>query len=92
MTSHAYDAWADGNIDPDERWGQTDCGRNLDAAVATLRDIVSLTEEGLPAATVADRVQAIARACLSRLGIPVPPAVEDLGEPCGQCFPDDPTF
>jgi hypothetical protein len=90
MTSHAYDAFADANLDPQPMDRQANAER--DTAIATLRDIVRLTEENLPPTTVAARVQAIARACLSRLGVPVPVEVEDLGGGSGQCFPDDPPF
>ena len=87
MTSHTFNSWNDANPDLDVRWGQSECGRDLDAAVNTLRDIVALTEDTLPATTVAARVQQIARAALVRLGAPAPVEVEDCDR-SGQCFPD----
>ena len=84
MTKHAFQDWQDNNETPDN-------GHAPDAAVNTLRDILSLAEENLPAATVAARVQVIARACLSRLGVAVPVEVDDVGGPSGLQFPDDET-
>jgi hypothetical protein len=79
MTSHAFDAFADGNLDL-----QPDDGQQ--AAVNTLRDILALTAEDLPDAAVVSRVQVIARAALERFG--GVPDLEDLGGPSGRwCDP-----
>jgi hypothetical protein len=83
MTSHSFQDWQDNNLDP-----QADNGQQ--AALNTLRDILALMQEDLPATTVAARVQAIARAVLDRLGVVPVPEVDDLGGPSGQWCHNDP--
>jgi hypothetical protein len=81
MTSHAYNAWADGNLDPQPDEGQQ-------AAMNTIRDIYNLTTEDQPAQVAVARVQSIARAALERLGVPV--ADEEISEPATGWFEDEP--
>jgi hypothetical protein len=84
MTSHAFDAWRDGNDEaPGAGWPVSD----REAAVNTLRDILALTEENLPPLTVAARVQQITRAALERLG--ALPAITDANDADVVAFIDE---
>jgi hypothetical protein len=64
-SKHAYDRWADGNRPPlPYDLGQAE----RDTAVATLKDVLSLCNEGLADAEVRFRVGVIVRASLAALG------------------------
>jgi hypothetical protein len=90
MTSHAFQDWQDNNADLDIPWGTTECAQQRDAAINTLRDIVTLSEEdGNYAVHYLGRIGEIARSCLNRLGVPLPVDVEDLGGPSGLQFADE---
>jgi hypothetical protein len=88
VTTHQFDRWQENNGEPA---GARE-PRPADAAVNCLKDILALTGEHLPAATVAARVQAIARAALERLGVPPVPDSDDLGGPSGLQFDDETAF
>jgi hypothetical protein len=82
-TSHAYDAWADANLDP---LPMDLSAAERDTALNTLKDIYNLTTENLPAITVVARVQATARATLQLFDVPISddglagdPPVDDEG-------------
>jgi hypothetical protein len=100
-TSHAYDAWADGNLDP---LPMDLSAAERDTALSTLKDVLALTGEDLPDADVRHRVAKIARATLALFGEtdgdPLadadgfaeigPQLQEEMTEPASGWFEDEP--
>jgi hypothetical protein len=87
--SHAYDSWADGNLDPQPFPPlpvDLDAAER-DACLNTLKDVVRLTDEDLPAAEALFRIRTIALATLRTFEDAEGPEKE---ESFGAWFEDDP--
>jgi hypothetical protein len=90
--SHAYDAWADGNLDPQPAPFDQLTTAERDTCINTLKDVVRLADENLPAAEALFRIRKIALATLTTFGEAdgLAGAEDEMDEPATGWFADEP--
>ena len=90
--SHAYDTWADGNLDPQPAPFDQVTTAERDTCINTLKDVVRLAHENLPAAEALFRIRRIALATLTTFGEAdgLAGPDQDEEEPASGWFDDEP--
>ena len=91
--SHAYDTWADGNLDPQPAHFDQVPTAERDTCINTLKDVVRLADENMPATEALFRIRKIALATLTTFGeadgLAGPCEETEIVEPASGWFSDD---
>jgi hypothetical protein len=89
--SHAYDTWADGNLDPQPAHFDQVPTAERDTCINTLKDVVRLADENMPATEALFRIRKIALATLTTFGEAdgLDGSEQDEAEPASGWFSDD---